>query len=153
MNRECTASRERTGNRLSTPTSATRYYYVSVCTRTSKEYKYISNRRDSTPLRLPNIWLSQPLPACSVRWAGTVVKYTYILTERGEVGRVKCVEDEWGCCPVYHWYITFAYTPCTLRKVLLIKSVRGVCVRNLSMSLYLATGWRGCLTYISKILP
>ena len=26
---------------------------------------YISDRRDSTPLRLPNIWLSQPLPALS----------------------------------------------------------------------------------------
>ena len=31
------------------------------------------------------------------------------LTEqrRGEVGRVKCLEDEGGCCPFYHWYIFF----------------------------------------------
>ena len=33
----------------------------------------ISDRRDSTPLRLTKIWLTQPLPTCSVRRAGSAV--------------------------------------------------------------------------------
>ena len=34
---------------------------------------YISGRRDNTRHRLTNIWLTQPLHACSVRWAGSAV--------------------------------------------------------------------------------
>ena len=32
---------------------------------------FISDRRDSTPFRLPNIWLSQPLPALSAVYCTT----------------------------------------------------------------------------------
>ena len=35
---------------------------------------------------------------CLVRRAGSSI----VQTERGEVGRVKCLEDEGGCCPFYH---------------------------------------------------
>ena len=69
-----------------------------------KEYTYISDRRDSTPLRLTNIWLSQPFPALSAVYCTTCPSDK---CRRGEVGRVKCLEDEGGCCPFYHWYIFF----------------------------------------------
>ena len=39
-----------------------------------EQWIYISDRRDSTPLRLSNIWFSQPLPACS----------SILQTEQGE---------------------------------------------------------------------
>ena len=34
---------------------------------------YISDRRDSTRHCLTKIWLTQPLPACSVGWAGSAI--------------------------------------------------------------------------------
>ena len=30
-----------------------------------------------------------------------------LVRTKEEVGRVKCKEDEGGCCPFYHWYIFF----------------------------------------------
>ena len=57
----------------------------------------------STRHRLTNIWLAQPLPACSVRRTA-VVQVVQHADERKEVGWVKCLEDEGGCCSFYHWY-------------------------------------------------
>ena len=51
----------------------------------AKEYTYISDRRDSTPLRLPNICLTQPLPALSAVYSNYLSE---LLSRRGEVGRV-----------------------------------------------------------------
>ena len=42
---------------------------------------YICDRRDSTPFRLPNIWLSQPLPALSAVYTATCPSH------RAEAGR------------------------------------------------------------------
>ena len=71
---------------------------------------YISERRDSTPLRLLNIWLSQPLPALSA-----VLNYLTVWQAGREVGRVKCLEEEGGCCPFSHYYIFFGFN-CQVRR-------------------------------------
>ena len=70
---------------------------------------YISDKTHSIPLRLPNMCLTQPLPALSVVY----IEYTTPTTWQsdragGEVGWDTCLEDSGGCCVFYHLYIIYS---------------------------------------------